>query len=113
MGPLPPDLMPQILNDASLVEASAWGPISNLSLSLMMDGHVGSFTATIEGKTFTKNFDQKDLVQSLETPLIFVYSVPHDTGKMLLTLNLSNGYASLTFPHGGGPAVVRYSISPI
>ena len=111
VGPLPPDLMPQLLNDASLVEASAWDPISDLSLSLMMEGHVGSFTATIAGKSFTENFGQKDLVQSLETPVIFVYSVPHENGKMLLTLNLSSGYASVTFPHGGGPAVVRYSIA--
>jgi len=110
MGPSPPDLMPQLLNDASLVEASAWEPMSDLSLGLMMDGHVGSFTATIGGMTFTENFGQKDLIQSLETPLMFVYSVPHATGNMVLTLNLGNGYASLTFPHGGGPVIVRYSL---
>lgn len=111
VGPRPPNILPQILDDASVVEANAWEPMTNLSLSLMEGGHVGSFTATIGGQTFTENFDQKDLIQTLEIPLVFSYSVPHEGGGAVLTLNLTSGYASVMFQHSGGSAIVRWVMS--
>lgn len=111
-GPLPPNLLPQILNDASLVQASGWETLDDMSLSLMMDGHVGSFTYSVEGGAAqTVDFDQGHLVQELDVPLMYVYSVPHRGGVMRLALNLTNGRAKLTFPLGNGPAVIEYSLS--
>ena len=112
MGPLPPDLVPQMLNDASLVEASAWEPITDMSLGLMTGGHIGKFDAVIGGVRVSETFGQKDLIESVDMPLMFTYSVPHMSGRMLLTLNLTSGYAGVTFPHGG-PVVVRYVITNI
>jgi hypothetical protein len=112
-GPLPPNLSPQILNDASLVQASGWESLRDLSLSLMRDGHVGSFTYSAGGGSEqTVTFMQSHLVQELDMPLMYVYAVPHGTGVMRLALNLTNGRAKLSFPLGNGPAVVEYSISP-
>jgi hypothetical protein len=111
-GPLPPNLLPQILNDASLVQASGWELLNDMSLSLMRDGHIGSFTYTAGGgPSQTVVFNQGHLVQELDMPLMYVYAVPHNTGVMRLALNLTNGRAKLSFPLGNGPAVIEYSIS--
>ena len=111
-GALPPDLLPQTLNDESLVEAAAWEPIGAMSLGLM-NGSIGQFNAVIGGVAVRETFQQSDLVESLDMPLSFVYSVPHDTGRMILTLNLTSGYASITAPHNGGTIVARWTITNI
>jgi hypothetical protein len=111
-GPLPPNLLPQLLNDASLVQASGWELLSDMSLSLMREGHVGSFTYSAGGAApQTVQFNQAHLVQELDMPLMYVYAVPHGGGVMRLALNLTSGRATLSFPLGDGPAVIEYSIS--
>jgi hypothetical protein len=87
--------------------------MSDLSLMLMMDGKVGSFSYSVAGSPQTVDFHQKDLVQELDTPLMYVYSTPHGSGVMRLTLNLTNGRASLTWPIGSGFGSVQYSISTV
>ena len=108
MGPRPPQLAPQALDDAALIEASGWYNLANLSLKLMMGGHIASFSFTIDGRPQTVHFDQANLVESLDMPLMYVYSQPHDEGIMRLELNLTNGHANISFPLGNGFAVVRY-----
>lgn len=111
-GPLPPNITPQLLTDASLVQASGWEALSDMTLSLMQDGHVGSFAYSAGGAAQTVHFNQAHLVQELDMPLMYVYAVSHGGGVMRLTLNLTNGRAKLSFPLGNGPAVIEYSISP-
>lgn len=110
-GVEPPSLAPQILNDASLVQTSSWGSLDDLSLMLMMDGHIGTFSYTMDGGApQSVVFNQKDLVQELDMPLMYVYSVPHGTGVMRLTLNLTNGRVGVTWPISSGFGSVQYSI---
>lgn len=108
-GPLPPNLAPQVLNDASLVKASGWEAVDTMTLSLM-DGHVGSFTYSTGGGAQTVNFNQGHLVQALTLPLMYVYEVPHGTGVMRLVLNLTSGRANVSFPLGHGFVEAEYSI---
>lgn len=113
-GAEPPNLASQILNDASLVQATSWESLSNLSLGLMMEGKVGSFTYSMAGgPSQTVDFYQKDLVQELDKPLMYVYATPHGSGVMRLTLNLTNGRASVSWPIGNGFGNVQYSISTV
>jgi hypothetical protein len=110
-GVEPPNLSPQILNDASLVHTSSWGSLDNLSLVLMMEGHIGTFTYSMDGApSQSVVFNQPDLAQELDAPLMYVYSVPHGAGVMRLTLNLTNGRATVTWPVGSGFGNVQYSI---
>ena len=110
-GPLPPRLAPQLLNDASLIQASGWEALSDMTLGLMQGGHVGSFSFSEDGRAKVINFDQSHLVNELDMPLMYVYSTPYETGVMRLSLNLTSGRAKLTFPSGNGPAIVEYSIA--
>lgn len=111
-GAKPPDLVPQSLNDASLIESHGWEVMSGMSLSLMQDGHIGVLRFSAGGSApQTLTFNQGDLENELDQPLMFVYSVPYATGRARLTLNLTSGHASVTFPLGNGFANVRYLIS--
>lgn len=114
-GALPPPIAPQVLNDASLVQATGWEALSQLSLTLMQDGHIGSFQFTVLGTAGaqTVHFDQGHLVQELDMPLMYVYAVPHASGVMRLTLNLTSGRASVSWPIDAGFGSVTYSLSTI
>jgi len=114
VGAPPPDLVPQSLDDVSLIQASAWLPLADLSLDLMMDGRVGSFTySTSSEPKHTTHFSQSDLYQELDQPLMFVYSVPHGEGVMRLTLDLTSGRARVTWPMQSGFADVQYRMSTL
>ena len=112
-GALPPMLMPQVLDDASLVEASCWEPLGDMSLALMRDGGVATFNFNAAGVPHTVTFTQRDLVQELDMPLMYVYSVPFDSGVMRLSLNLTSGHVTLSFPYGNGPCVITYALTNI
>ena len=105
--------MPQVLDDASLVEASCWEPLGDMSLALMRDGGVATFNFNAAGVPHTVTFTQRDLVQELDMPLMYVYSVPFDSGVMRLSLNLTSGHVTLSFPYGNGPCVITYALTNI
>jgi hypothetical protein len=78
---------------------------------LMMDGHIGTFSFSMDGAPpQSVVFNQQDLVQELDMPLMYVYSVPHGSGVMRLTLNLTNGRVGVTWPIASGFGSVQYSI---
>ena len=112
-GAYPPSIMPQLLNDASLVEASCWEPLEDMSLALMMNGSVGKFDFTVAGNANSVTFSQNNLVQELDMPLMYVYSTPFGDGVMRLSLNLTSGHVTVSFPYGNGPCVVTYAITNI
>ena len=110
VGPSPPGLVPQVLGDDSLVEASAWDVLSDLSLNLMSNGKIASFSGKVGEERVVQDFSQSDLVQNLTMPLLYSYAVPHESGLMRLNINLTSGYVSVTFPHHGSPVTVQYQI---
>jgi len=113
-GAEPPNVAPQVLGDGSLVEASSWEFLDNLSLGLMMNGKIGSFSYTLAGgPPQTVDFHQKDLVSELDNPLMYVYSTPHSSGVMRLTLNLTSGRARVTWPIENGFGSVQYVLSTV
>jgi len=111
-GAEPPSIVPQSLNDASLIESHGWKPLSDMGLTLMSNGHIGVLTFRVEGGGVeTLTFDQGSLENELDKPLMYVYSVPYGTGRARLSLNLTSGQAIITFPLGNGAATIRYLMS--
>ena len=108
-GPSAPQLAPRELDDSALIEASGWEHLDDLSLKLSM-GSIASFSYRADEKAHTVHFQQSDLVEALDMPLLYVYSKPHGAGVMRLELNMSNGRATLSWPIGNGFAVVKYAI---
>jgi hypothetical protein len=112
VGAEPPNLVPQSLDDASLIESHGWMPLSGMGLTLMSNGHIGVLTFRVDGgQSQSITFDQASLENELDKPLMYVYSVVYGTGRARLSLNLTSGQATITFPLGNGAATIRYLMS--
>lgn len=126
-GPLPPDLLPQMLNNPSIVRGQCYYQFGSLSLSVMMGGHIAvlRYTSIVNGKPYPNVvvFDQKDQVQnSLYWPMEHHYAVPFEaqpavagtaSGIARLTINNLNGHISVSFGMGSTPCTVEWQLTNI
>ena len=120
----PADILPQVLDSSSIVQNDSWYTLDELKLQLMMNGYIGElfFSTTVDNVTHTYDivFSQNDLIQGdLFAPLIYRYSVrmtdlpPELNQRVILELNLTSGYATVTLPMGNGTAMVQFMLSNI
>ena len=115
-GVVPPDVLPQRLNNQSVVEAQAWYPLSDVTLDLMKEGRIADFSyvLNVEGNMVPKKilFTQDMQTQaSVFDPLLYIYYNKAENAQ--LEINASNGYAKLLWPVGNGPAIVRFVMTNI
>ena len=123
-GGIPPDILPQMLDSNAIVQNDSWYTLDNVLLKLMMDGHIGqlTFSTNVEGVMHTYDiiFNQQDYIaEDLYAPLIYRYSVlmsdlpPQYNQRVILEINLTSGYVTVTMPLGNGSALLKFVMTSI
>lgn len=118
-GPMPADLLPQVLGATSLVDTEIAEYINDVQLSLGYGGNVGELSfsyndQTNENMPVTMTWNESDNVNdTLFNPVEYVYAVPYGTGIARLTINTINGRATARFPFAGYLAKLVFQITNI
>lgn len=123
-GGLPADLLPQTLDSNSIVQNNSWYTLDNVVLRLMMDDNIGelTFSTVVDDTLHTYDlvFRQSDYIATdLYTPLLYRYSIlmsdlpPQLNQRAVLELNLTNGYATVTFPLGNGSGLLKFVLTSL
>ena len=121
-GQLPPDILPQILEEPALAQGDCWYAMDDMSLALMVNGHIAefNFTVLVDGAPVRQTliFNQADLLQDdLYAPLLYRYTIPLPGSqrgeRAQLEINLTNGYVTIMLPMGSGPCVIQYVMTNV
>ena len=121
-GILPPDILPQVLDAASIVQADLGSDVVDVTLTLFVNGNIGELRVVKlddmgTPQTYTAIFKQENqIMDELYSPLLYRYSViaPGFNGeKVVLEINTGNGYAKALFGAGGAPGVVSFIMTNV